>query len=901
MINATVNGIPLAFPAGLSVLQALHGAGIAVPSACADDRAPAHANCRLCMVRINGQERAVPACATPLEAGMAIETHPDDIEHYRKTLLTLLARDLSREALEKHPDKAVHRLIKQYGLEDAMQGASAAPTSGPIRLPADETHPYIRVDLSQCISCYRCVNACQASQGVSVWHVRGHGDNLRVLPDSGTTLLASSCTSCGACAQACPTGALTDRSVPDGASAPTEWTRTTCPYCGVGCQMEVGVRAGRIVQVLPAMDAPVNKGHLCVKGRYAHGFVHAPDRATEPMLRDKLAGGHGPWRTVSWDEAIAHIPTKLRLLIAEYGPDSIGVLGSARATNEENYLAQKFARLVVGTHNVDGCARVCHAPTAAAMQAMLGTGAATNSFDDIERAKSFLVCGANATENHPIVGKRILKSVLAGAPMVVIDPRRTELAEHATLHLALRPGTNVPLFNAIACAIIEEGLADADALRDRVEGWQEFKTFIADFAPEKVAPICGVEAQLVRQAARLYATSKPAMCFHGLGMTEHVQGTEGVMAMINLALLTGNFGKPGSGVNPLRGQNNVQGAGHMGCKPDRLTGGVSLEEGRGLFTAVWGAPLPTNKGLNLMEMVDAAGAGKLKALWAIGYDIALTHPDTARTGGALDKLDLVIVQDLFLSGLAKRHGTVFLPAVSSFEKDGTFMNSERRIQRVRRAIAPLGHAKADWEIIRQVAQAMGHGGQFPYGSAEDIWEEIRRVWKAGAGIAYARLEGGGLQWPCPGEGHPGTAILHQGAFPHGPRARLRPIAFTPTAETTDADFPLLLVTGRSLYQFNVGSMTGRTPNAQLRPTDTLDLHAGDAARIGLRNGQRVRLCSRHGATELPVRISGQVKPGEVFATFQDPEVGLNLVTGPHRDGVTGTPEYKVTAVRLEPV
>ncbi|MBI4481338.1 MAG: molybdopterin-dependent oxidoreductase, partial [Acidobacteria bacterium] len=545
------------------------------------------------------------------------------------------------------------------------------------------------------------------------------------------------------------------------------------------------------------------------------------------------------------------------------------------------------------------CARVCHAPTAAAMRRMLGTGAATNSFDDIERARTILVCGANPTENHPIVGARIKQRALRGAHLIVIDPRQIELARYATVHLALRPGTNVPLLNALACSMVEEGLCDEDFLKERVSDWEEFRDFIRQWPPEQVAGPCGVPADLIRKAARLYATEKPAMSIHGLGMTEHVQGTEGVMCLVNLALLTGNLGQAGGGINPLRGQNNVQGSAHMGCEPDHLTGYVPLHEGKDLFHRVWQAPVPTEKGLNLMEMMDAASAGTFKALWAIGYDMLLTNPNTRATRRALQSLEFVIVQDMFLNETAREFGSVFLPAASSFEKDGTFMNAERRVQRVRQVIRPVGKSKSDWEIICAVARALGKGEFFDFNSSEEIWEEIRRVWNAGRGITYQRMEDGGLQWPCPSEEHPGTEILHSQTFPVGKRAVLRRVEYHPTSETATPEFPFLLTTGRSLYQFNAGTMTLRTRNTVLRSTDALDVSPRDAERLELRDRERVRICSRHGTAVLPVKVNPAVKSGELFATFHTAEVFLNDVTSPHRDRYAKTPEYKVTAVRIE--
>jgi formate dehydrogenase major subunit len=887
MVEVTINRRRHEFPAGLTILDALRKLDVNLPTLCHDDRLKPTGACRLCSVEIMGWNRYITACNTPLTDRMEIQSHSPGVEEARRTLLRLLAENYPAEAVEQFPEKQLHRYLANYSVapQQKRNFLSTAP---------DPSHPYIRVDMAQCITCFRCVRICDELQGQFVWQVWNRGGATDIRPDSGSTLLESSCVGCGACVDSCPSGALEDKSVLESGMA-EKWTRTTCPYCGVGCEMIVGTRDNRIVQVKPALDAPASKGHLCVKGRYAFAFTHAPDRATQPMIRQQ----NGEWKKVSWTDAIAFTAEKLKRIIEKYGPDSIGVLGSARATNEDNYLTQKFARLVLGTNNVDCCARVCHAPSAAALKAMLGTGAATNSFDDIEQARGFLLCGTNATENHPIVGARIKQAVLRGAKLIVIDPREIELARYADIHLAPKPGTNVPLLNAMACAIAEEKLFDESALSERVCEWDEFQKFIRAFAPEKVAALCGVDPEAIRGAARLYATTKPAMCFHGLGVTEHIQGTEGVMCLVNLALLTGNFGKSGSGVNPLRGQNNVQGSAHMGCGPGNLTGMVALDEGRTLFESVWRAPVPTTKGLDLMQMMDAASDRRLKALWAIGYDVALTNPNANATAQSLKSLEFVIVQDLFFNEIAGACGSLFFPVASSFERDGTFMNSERRIQRVRKAVEAPGDVRTDWEIICELARAMGKGEFFDFHSPEQIWEEIRTVWKAGHGITYARLEHGGLQWPCPTEDHPGTTVLHAKSFPSGRRAPLKRIEFTPSDETTSPDFPFLLTTGRTLYQFNAGTMTMRTPNVDLRPGDTLDISAEDAAQLGLRDCERVRVRSRHGNASLPIRINPAIKPGELFATFHTTDVFLNRLTGTGRDSVVHTPEYKVVAVQIE--
>jgi formate dehydrogenase major subunit len=814
--------------------------------------------------------------------GLRLRVATAGLTAFRRTTLELLARHVDPAVAARLPEKPLHAILRDFAIEATGTAVGAA---------VDDSHPLLRVDLSQCVACLRCVSVCEDLQGQSVWHLFGRGETSRIGWDRGEQFAGSSCVACGACTDACPTGALVDsRRLTE--APPTDWVRTTCAYCGVGCELEAGVRDGRVIAARPVADAPVSKGHLCVKGRYGFDFGAAGDRVTTPLLR------HGrEWRRATWEEAIGAAGGGLRRIIAAHGPDAVGVLASARATHEETFLTQKFARLAIGTNNVDCCARVCHTPTAAAMKRMLGTGAATNSFDDIERAGTILVAGANPTANHPVVGARLKQQVRRGARLVVIDPRRTELAGLADVHLQLRPGTDVPLLNAIAHEIITNGWLATDFLATRVEGLEALREFLGQYPVERAAGVCGVPAAAIRAAARLYATAGPAMAFHGLGITEHLQGTETVMALVNLALLTGNLGRPGSGINPLRGQNNVQGAAIMGCDPEHLAGGRPLPEARAAFEAEWGATLPAGRGLNLLEMVDAAETGRLKALYVVGYDVLLTLANTHRTRAALAQLELVIVQDPYLTETARELGHVFLPVAVSFEKDGTFMNAERRVQRVRRAVDPPPGVPTDLEVIARLGAAVGT--PLPAASAEAVWDEVRRLWPAVAGISYARLEAGGLQWPCPDERHPGTSLLHGQGFPGRARARLECVEWSPTPEVTSPDYPMLLTTGRDLYAFNAGTMTSRTAVGSLRPADTLDISPADARALGLADGGIVRLTSRYGATTLPLRLDDRVREGQLFATFHSPAQWVNRVTSDVRDRVTGAPEYKVTAVRIE--
>lgn len=869
-----------------TILDVLRRQGVDVPTLCHDPRLAPSGGCRLCLVDIARFAHPVSACTTAVRADDVITTVSPRLTAERRAELTLLARHYPVDSAAGR-DTVFHRYLMAYHVEPA-----GIPRDG--ERPLDTSHPLIRHDPALCIHCDRCVRICDELQAQHVWHVHLRGEARAIVADRGVGLGDSSCVSCGACVDTCPTGAIEDQHRLSGPRA-DRWVRTTCAYCGTGCELDAGMRGDTLVDVRPAHDGLVSGGHLCVKGRYGFGFTHAPDRLVAPLLRDGEQ-----WKRVSWRDAIAFIAERMETLKGAHGPDALGFLGSARAPNEDNYVLQKFARVVVGTNNVDNCARVCHTPSAAALKSMLGTGAATNSFADIDLARTVMVVGANPTENHPIVGARIKRAKARGALLVVIDPRRTELASLADVHVRQRPGTDIAVLNAMAHVILRDGLTDDRFLETRVDETEAFSTFVSPWTPERAEDVSGVPASVIVRAAHLYAGHGPAFMCHGLGATEHHQGTETVMALVNLALLTGNVGRPGSGVNPLRGQNNVQGAAHMGCDPGVLPGGVSASEHGARMGEAWGHELPTTKGLHQLAMMDAARAGTLKALYVMGYDIALSNPHAQSTADALSRLELVVVQDLFMNETARRFAHVVLPAASSFEREGTFMNGERRIQPLRTCVPPPGDASPDWFILAALADRLGHRRSFGFESVESIWNEIREVWPDAQGISYQRLaREGGLQWPCPSAEHPGTAILHSESFAHGPRASLKRIELRPAQEVPTEDFPLIMMTGRTLAAFNAHTMTGRSATRVLHETDAVEISAEDAAHFGVEDAAETTIVSRYGRATVRARVSRSVAPGQVFATFHDPRVMLNATTSPHRDRFVGTPAYKVTAVRLE--
>ncbi|PZQ97933.1 MAG: formate dehydrogenase subunit alpha [Cereibacter sphaeroides] len=913
MVTLTVDGFDVTVPEGTSIMRAAAEAGISVPKLCATDSVDAFGSCRLCLVEIEGRNGTPASCTTPVAPGIKVHTQTGKLKQLRRGVMELYISDHPLDCLtcSANGDCELQDMAGRVGLRDVRYEAvdthfRAKDTSGlanPQWLPKDDSNPYFTYDPSKCIVCSRCVRACEEVQGTFALTIEGRGWDSRVSPGMGSdNFLSSDCVSCGACVQACPTATLQEKSVID-IGTPERSVITTCAYCGVGCSFKAEMRGDELVRMTPYKHGKANRGHSCVKGRFAYGYATHRDRILNPLIRDSI---NDPWQEVTWEEALSFAARRMGDIQERHGRHSVGVITSSRCTNEETYLVQKLTRAVFLNNNTDTCARVCHSPTGYGLGQTYGTSAGTQDFDSVEETDVVIVIGANPTDGHPVFASRLKKRLRQGAELIVIDPRRTDMVQSphikAAQHLALKPGTNVAVVTALAHVIVTEGLFNEEFIRTRCD-WDEFQDyveFVADtrHSPEATEMLTGVPAQSLREAARLYATGGNGAIYYGLGVTEHSQGSTTVIAIANLAMLTGNIGRPGVGVNPLRGQNNVQGSCDMGSFPHELPGyrHVSNDQVRDIFESLWGVKIDNEPGLRIPNMLDAAVEGTFKGLYCQGEDILQSDPDTKHVSAGLAAMECVIVHDLFLNETAN-YAHVFLPGSTFLEKDGTFTNAERRINRVRKVMAPK-NGYADWEVTQMLANAMG--ANWTYTHPSQIMDEIAMTTPSFAGVTYEKLETmGSVQWPCNDKAPEGTPLMHVDGFVRGKGKFIR-TEYVPTDEKTGPRFPLLLTTGRILSQYNVGAQTRRTANVVWHDEDVLEIHPHDAEVRGVRDGQWVRLASRSGETSLRAVITDRVSPGVVYTTFHHPDTQANVITTDYSDWATNCPEYKVTAVQVAP-
>jgi formate dehydrogenase major subunit len=898
LVTLTIDGQPVRVPAGTSVMAAAMTMGTKIPRLCATDSLEPFGSCRICLVEIEGRRGTPASCTTPAEEGMVVHTQTQRLADLRRGVMELYISDHPLDCLtcSANGDCELQDVAGAVGLREVRYGYEG---ENHLKTPDDESNPYFTFEDSKCIVCSRCVRACEEVQGTFALTIQGRGFDSRMSP-GGVDFFGSECVSCGACVQACPTASLNEKSV-IALGTPEHSVVTTCAYCGVGCSFKAEMKGNTVVRMVPYKGGKANEGHSCVKGRFAWGYATHKDRITKPMIRRKITD---PWREVSWQEALTYAADEFKRIQARYGRNAIGGITSSRCTNEETFLVQKLVRAGFGNNNVDTCARVCHSPTGYGLKTTLGTSAGTQDFASVADADVIVVIGANPTDGHPVFASRMKRRLREGARLIVIDPRRIDLVRtphvEADYHLPLLPGTNVAIINAMAHVIVTEGLIDEDYVRERcdLDDFESWARFIADerHSPEAVEDLTGVPAADVRGAARLYANAGNAAIYYGLGVTEHSQGSTMVMGMANLAMATGNIGRSGVGVNPLRGQNNVQGSCDMGSFPHEFSGyrHVSDDATRQMFEAFWGVPLDKDPGLRIPNMLDEAVAGSFKGLYIQGEDIAQSDPDTQHVTAGLMAMECVVIQDIFLNETAK-YAHVFLPGSSFLEKDGTFTNAERRINRVRKVMPPLG-GLADWEVTIAFAEALG----FPmdYRHPSEIMDEVARLTPSFAGVSYEKLDAlGSIQWPCNEAAPSGTPMMHVDRFVRG-KGKFMITEFIPTEERTGVLFPLILTTGRILSQYNVGAQTRRTANSLWHAEDVLEIHPFDAENRGILDGDLVALESRSGDIALRAQISERMQPGVVYTTFHHAKTGANVITTDYSDWATNCPEYKVTAVQV---
>lgn len=895
-VTLSIDNQEVTVPKGTTILEAAKGLGVEIPTLCHLKELAPDGSCRMCVVEVEGGRRGglTTACTAHCQEDMVVATHSEKVADSRRFILDLLLSNHKLECFScgKNGDCQLQQYALDYGID------ATSFTEGK-RMPChqeDTSNPFFSYDPEKCIMCRRCARVCQLRQGRDVLSIANRGFETKMMPSYGQAFDQSICESCGNCVSSCPTGALTAKDMKEYRKWETQKIPTTCPHCGTGCQMNLLVKNNRLVGVEP-LDGPANKNLLCVKGKFAsYKFVGSGDRLTEPLIKR-----NGIFEPASWEEALTLVSSKFNEIKAENGADALAGFSCSRATNEDNYVFQKMVRAAFGTNNVDNCARVCHSASVHGLAQTLGSGAMTNPIADItEDVDMILLVGSNPEEAHPVIGAQIRQAIQRGTQVVVVDPRKINLVKDSALHLQVQVGTNVAFANGMMHVILKEGLADRHFIEERTEGFSDLEKMVADYTPEKVAEICHIHPEDLIQAARMYAKAEKAPIIYCLGVTEHSTGTEGVMSMSNLAMLVGKVGKPGCGVNPLRGQNNVQGACDMGCMPYDFPGyqKVNNPEVIDKFEKAWHVPLNRNTGLTSTKVLPAATAGNVKGLYIFGEDPIVTDPDTGHVRQALESLDFLVVQELFMTETAA-YADVVLPGISYAEKDGTFTNTERRVQRVRKAVEPRGQAREDYEIFCEVMTRMGY--PCAYESAKEIMKEISAVTPSFGGINYERLEKESLQWPCRSLTDPGTPIMHVGSFARG-KGLFKAIPYKQAQELPDEEYPYLMSTGRMLYHYNTRAMTGRTEGInQIANHSYIEINAVDAQALGIQEGDKVEVHSRRGKIETYAAVGNRVFPQEVFMTFHFPDGNVNEITNAVFDDIATIPEYKVCAVAIKPV
>jgi formate dehydrogenase major subunit len=901
-VTLTVDGVAVSVPAGTSIMRAAVEAGMKVPKLCATDNMEAFGSCRLCLVEVEGRKGFPASCTTPVEPGMRVRTQSGKLAQLRRGVMELYISDHPLDCLtcSANGNCELQDMAGVVGLREVRYGYEGA---NHLVGEKDTSNPYFEFDPTKCIVCSRCVRACEEVQGTFALTISGRGFDSVVSAGQMEPFLESECVSCGACVQACPTATLMEKTVVE-AGQPDRAVITTCAYCGVGCSFRAEMQGTKVVRMVPHKDGKANHGHSCVKGRFAWGYATHPDRITTPLIRKKITD---PWREVSWEEAIQYAASEIRRIQDTYGRGAVGGISSSRCTNEETYLMQKIVRAAFGNNNIDTCARVCHSPTGFGLKATLGESAGTQNFDSIEHCDVVMIIGANPTDAHPVFASQMKKRLREGARLIIVDPREIDLVRtphvQADYHLQLRPGTNVAVITAMAHVVVTEGLVNEAFVRERceVDSYEQWRDFVSlpGNSPEALEAHSGVPAATLRAAARLYATGGNAAIYYGLGVTEHSQGSTMVMGIANLAMATANLGRPGVGVNPLRGQNNVQGSCDMGSFPHELPGYRHIldESTRSLFENAWGVKLESEPGLRIPNMFGAAIDGSFKGLYLEGEDIAQSDPNTEHVTHALTSMECIIVQDLFLNETAK-FAHIFFPGSSFLEKDGTFTNAERRISRVRKVMPALSGME-DWQITMALANALGYPMNYTHPS--EIMAEIASLTPTFRGVTYEKIDQyGSLQWPVNDAAPAGTPVMHEKTFVRG-KGKFMLTEYIPTEERVNQKYPLILTTGRILSQYNVGAQTRRTSNVEWHDQDVLEIHPHDAEERGIKEGDWVGVVSRAGETTLRATLTERVQPGVVYTTFHHPESGANVITTENSDWATNCPEYKVTAVQVMPV